>query len=417
MQGSWLRVPQIVTGVVAAVGITLHLTDGLFGTALPPFVSAFGLRASLWALAAVALVLIAVPARRFLETLRPSTFAVCCFVLALSLGLGLNAARSGPAAWDNVFTQRSFESVNEYLPGLPAVDYGVYFYLDRVAELVPALPVNVAGHPPGPLLLLHWLGIRDAAGLAALCIGVGSLTAPLTYALARGVGSEERARSAALLCAFSPGLLLFGATSFDYVFAALGTGAAALLVRGGWWRVLGCVAFACAAMFSWALLAVGPLCALLVLQHEGWRRAVILAVGCGVAVLALNGLLAVAYGYDPIGTLRATDHDYVVGIASTRPYLFWLFGSPVAWAVSLGLPISAAALRALARREPAALALAAVVVVCALGGFTKAETERIWLFLIPWACLAAAGRRPSGRTLWLLGLQGLVTSLCFSTIW
>ena len=53
----------------------------------------------------------------------------------------------------------SFEAGNEYLPGLPALSYGTHFYLDRFAELVPSLPVNVAGHPPAPLLLLHALGL------------------------------------------------------------------------------------------------------------------------------------------------------------------------------------------------------------------------------------------------------------------
>jgi hypothetical protein len=42
----------------------------------------------------------------------------------------------------------------------------------------------------------------------------------------------------------------------------------------------------------------------------------------------------------------------------------------------------------------AAVALAAAVVVTAAAGFTKAETERIWLLLVPQACVA---RRPPSR--------------------
>ena len=56
----------------------------------------------------------------------------------------------------------------------------------------------------------------------------------------------------------------------------------------------------------------------------------------------------------------------------------------------LGLPIAAAALRSLSHGATRGVALAVVVVVAAVGGFTKAETERIWLFLVPLACVAAA---------------------------
>ena len=102
------------------------------------------------------------------------------------------------------------------------------------------------------------------------------------------------------------------------------------------------------------------------------------------ACLVVNGALAAAYGYDPIGALRATEGVYRHSVASVRPYAFWVIGSPVAWGVMLGLPIAAAALRSLARREDAAIALAVVVIVAAAAGFTKAETERIWLFLSRW---------------------------------
>ena len=83
---------------------------------------------------------------------RPASFAARVLALALVLGLALNAARHGTRGWGAIFDLRpggSFEAENEYLPGLPALCYGARFYLDRFAELVPSLPVNVAGHPPG----------------------------------------------------------------------------------------------------------------------------------------------------------------------------------------------------------------------------------------------------------------------------
>jgi len=66
------------------------------------------------------------------------------------------------------------------------------------------------------------------------------------------------------------------------------------------------------------------------------------------------------------------------------------------------------------------LALAAVVVASALGGFTKAETERIWLFFAPFVCIAAAaGPRslPLRPVLAALAVQALVYEFVFDTVW
>jgi hypothetical protein len=413
------RREELVLGIVifaaaATVAVGLALGRDRLGVATPPFVADWSPR--LHPLAAVAVLVLAAgcaAAPRLLDV-RPGAFAAGVWALALALGLALNAARLGTPGWSAVFDlRRGGEAANEYLPGLPAIGYGVRFYLDRFAELVPSQPVNVAGHPPGPLLLVHALRIHSAAGLAALCIGAGSLTAPLTYALARALQPDRTARIAALLIAFSPVVLLDGVTSFDSVFAALGTAAAALLLTRS---AAGALALAVAAFFSWALLAVGAWAALVV---RG-RDAVILAAMCAAAVLALDGALAAAYGYDPIGTLRATHAVYEHGIASMRPYAFWVLGSLVAWGVMLGPPIAAGALRGVLRRDRAAVALGAVLLVATAGGYTKAETERIWLFLVPLACVAAAPALAARRlepVLAVLAAQALVVEALFATVW
>jgi methylthioxylose transferase len=414
----------VIFGAAATVAAGLlirHLHGGL-GTASPPFVMVWGPRLHPLAVVAVAAAAFAVPlAARLVLVARPAAFVAGVLALALALGLGLNLARAGTHGWDAVFDLRrggSFEAANEYLPGLPALSYGTRFYLDRFAELVPALPVNVAGHPPGPLLVVHALGITTAAGAATLCIGAGALGAPLTYALGRALGDERDARVAAVLFACSPLTLLFGVTSFDYLFATCGLAAACLLARDR--RAAGAIVLAFASLMSWALLAVGAWAAVLAWRRRGARAAAGVAAACAAAWLALNGALAAAYGYDPIGTLRATEAVYRHGVASVRPHAFWLFGSPVAWGVMLGAPIAAGALRALARGDAAAVALAAVLAVAAAAGFTKAETERIWLFLVPLACVAAApilGRAHLRVVVAALVAQALVVEVLFDTIW
>jgi methylthioxylose transferase len=155
-------------------------------------------------------------------------------------------------------------------------------------------------------------------------------------------------------------------------------------------------------------------------RRRGARAALVLAGTCAAAWLALNGILTAAYGYDPIGTLRATEAVYRHSVASVRPYAFWAVGSPVAWGAMLGLPITAAVLRSVTRGDDAAIALAVVLAIAAVGGFSKAETERIWLFLVPLACVAAApviGRRRPTAVVALLLAQALAVEVLFDTIW
>ncbi|MEZ5123786.1 MAG: hypothetical protein R2736_19810 [Solirubrobacterales bacterium] len=289
--------------VVIATGLTVHATTGRLGTALPPFVSSFGIRLNAWA--AVALVLFtAAPLvlPRLLATPRSRpAFAAAALAAALALGLALNAMRNGPAAWSAIFDTGaggSFEAKNEYLPALPAVEPGVHYLLDRFALLIPSLPSNASAHPPGLLIVLHVAGIESAGAMAALCIAAAAALAPLSYTLSLTVSGDERtARVAALLAALSPVVLLFGVTSADALFAAAGTATAGLLVsRRGALRAAGAVALALSAMLSWALLAIGAYAALIVWRRDGVRAALVLATGCGAAVLALQLVLTVAYG-------------------------------------------------------------------------------------------------------------------------
>ncbi len=419
-----------VVVATVVVGTAIRQTVGGLGTASPPFVMAYEPDANLpWALVAtIAAAAVAWAAPRLVRPelrLAPPAWLGALTLLTLLPGLALGASRNGTLGWREIFLlteDGSFEAKNEYLSGLPALSYGPGYFLDRFAELVPSLPVNVAGHPPALMLVIDALRITSAGGLAALCIAAAVLTPALTYALARALGmAVPRARVAGVLAALSPMLLLLGVTSADAIFMAVGTVAAILLVsQRPVLRAAGCAALAIAAFFSWALLAIGAWAAVTVLAREGPRCAVLLVAGCGVAVLALDGGLSLLTGYDPIGALRATEAYYRNSVASRRPYAFWLFGSPVAFVVALGLPTAAGVLLAAQRRVPAAVALAVVIGVASVAGFTKAETERIWLPFVPLACVAAAAVLEPARLRLvapLLAAQAVVLVLLFQTIW
>jgi hypothetical protein len=430
---SRLELPVLLVLLAVAVATLAYgwfegRQKGLFGTATPPFV--FGWLPMIdvpWAVACAAVLgLGAVAAPTLVRArLSPPVFAIVLFGLAAAAGLTIGAARMGTYGWWQVFDLRpqgSFEAANEYLPGLPLLEWGIPHYLDRFAETVPSQAVNIAGHPPGPLLLMRWAGLETAERLAALCIGCAALTAPLTYWIGRSAGVGERAaRIAGLLAVFTPVMLLDGVTSFDAVYAAMGALAAALLLsRRPLLLALGGLVFAVCTIFSWALLGVGAAVALTVLWRDGWRRALLVALVSGAGFVGINAVLAVGWGYDPIGTLLATEGVYRNSLAQIRPYRFWVFGSPVAWALMLGPVVIAAATRAALRRNPVALGILAVVVIAAVAGFTKAETERIWLIFVPLACVAAAPVLSTRRlplVLGVLGAQALALQVLVDTVW
>ena len=413
------------TAVTVAAGLWLTLQGTVLGTPLPPFLMSWSPHPAWPAVigAVVALGAAWLVPWTMTRIGHGPKFAAVLYATSLAVGLTVNAARRGPAGWSHVFDlsgHGSFEASREYLPALAQLHQGVRYYVGHFASLLPYLPTHAKGNPPGPVVAMQLLGITTAGRLAAVCIAAGALSAPLAYLLGRELGGEHRGRLAGVLMIFSPAAVLFGVTSVDAVFAALGTATAWLLVspRIGR-RGLGCALVAVASFFSWVLLAIPAWAVLVTARRRGGRAAALLAISVAASVLLLTAVLGLLLDYDPVAILRTLSRIYGDGAAAHRPYLFWLFGSPAAWTAMLGLPIGWLAARALAAGDPAALALAAVIVVSAVAGFTKAETERIWLPFVPLACVAAAAL-PVSRLRALLGVlvvQALAVELLFGTVW
>jgi hypothetical protein len=121
-----------------------------------------------------------------------------------------------------------------------------------------------------------------------------------------------------------------------------------------------------------------------------------------------------------IAAARATAERYSVGAGHRRSYWFWLVGDPAAFGLGLGVPALLALVRSIRERFPPALALGTIVAAGALSGATKGEVERIWLFLTPFAAIAAAPVAARWRlpaVLGLLTVQALATEILFRTPW
>jgi hypothetical protein len=399
-----LLVPLLVCGgalLTLAVGLVAKAAGADWGAPAQPLVVFLRPALSTWALPAAAVLagslFLALRLRR--AAIGPWGFAAVTFALTLVTRLALNVFRGGPGGLDQVFVVApKGEGRTEFLPSLRFLEGGVGHFLSHFTDISPHLPIQAQGHPPGLLLAMHYLGIDTAGGLAALTIVVGALATPLLYLLARELTAESEARAATLLFVFVPTSLLYGATSADALFATLGVLAAVgLLAHRPANRVLGAGALALAAFFSYALLAVGAWAALVRWRREGIGAALRLAAICAAVLVAAFVVLDLTTGFNLVAAIRATDDRYREGIARLRPYAFWFFGSPAAFVLMLG-PVAWFAARSLAAKEATAVALALVIAISVLAGYTKAETERIWLFLVPFACLAAA-RSLSARRL------------------
>lgn len=421
--GTALALSAVALATVAWGLIASGAGAGL-GTANPPFFvtwdPVFGDAQVLWALVLAACVAASIPFVRGFGS--PAVFLIAITVLGLGARLGLAAVRDGVDAWYSVFGLDP-EAANEYLPALGAVDkVGVHFFLDRFAELAPSLPIHPSAHPPGTLLAAHWLGTDGPEAFAALVIGAGILAVPLTWWAARRVDLEEgQARAAAAMLAFSPAAMIYGVASADALFATLGLVCVPLFLGREWGsRTIGAVALALASFFSWALLAMGAFAALFVMLRDGIKQGLMLGLLAGFVLLFSYLSLYAASGYDPLGVLHSANEAYELGISNARPWIFWLFGSPVAFFVFTGAPVAWYCARALGTGNAIAVSLIAVIAIAALLGFSKAETERIWLFLGPLACLAAAAIAPREKVPLVIGLlagQALLTELAVNTVW
>jgi hypothetical protein len=419
-------IPLLVCGgtvLTVAVGMAAKVNDIYWGAAGQPLTLLWDplLTGWLWlSMAGLALALI-LSIRLFRSGIGPPWFALALFGLSLLSRIVLNVARAGPEELYATNVVRPLSSGRlEYLSAMIELRAGVGHFLDNFAEMVPTLPLHVAGHPPGLVLLLDIFGLETPEAMSALTIIVGAAATPLLYLIARRLYDETTARVASLLFVFVPTMLLYGASAADALFVTLGLLAVAGLLATRPLPVLwGALMLALASFFSYALLVAGGWAGLVRWRRDGLRSMLVVAIACGAALIAFYGLLALLTGFDVVSSIDATHDRYYQGVASVRPYLFYFFGSPAAFLVMLG-PVTWFAARSLGSREITAVALAVAILITVIAGYTKAETERIWMFLVPFACLAAARALPAkslNLMLVALAAQAVLMQVLFDTVW
>ncbi len=305
----------------------------------------------------------------------------------------------GPGALTAPLTTRY-----EYLHDVPRVaSAGPRRFLETFVEQVPTFATHVKSHPPGMVLALWGLdrvGVGGPRWAAVLVLAGGAAGVVGALTAAKEMVGEAMARRAAPFVALAPAAV-FVATSPDAVFAGVAAWGVALLVlaTGREGRRSDALALGGGALLSAALfLSYGAVLLLAVpaaVALARRRRRPLAIAGLTVAAIALVFAVAGFWWLDGLSAARAAYHR---GLASRRPYGYFLVANLAVFAVLLS-PATAAALTRLRHRRLWLLVGAALasVALADLSGLSKGEVERIWLLFVPWVVLACASLGPRVR--------------------
>jgi hypothetical protein len=326
--------------------------------------------------------------------------------------------------WTRGFTGR-LTTLQEYLhevPGITDIPRMLREFSSRILDFQPdSWTTHVSGHPPGATLVFVWLdrlGLHGGAWASTAVVLVGSLVAVAVPATVALLGRPDAARVVLPFAVLSPGAVWIG-VSADGLFAgvtATGIALLALSATGFTRRRRYAVPAGLAAglllgfgiFLSYGLVLLGLVALAVAVLGRQWRAAALAVVGAFavVAAFALAGFWWLE-GY------HLVVERYYQGIATLRPYSYWVWADLAAVAIAAGPAVVAAARRGVSflpqpRKalfaEPVVLiGVAALVTIlfADVSGLSKAEVERIWLPFGVWLLPMTALLPRPGRRWWL----------------
>lgn len=294
-----------------------------------------------------------------------------------------------------------------------------------------------ATRPPGQLLVLGVVA-RLAGGSADALAALGAWLFPLcTYLvivplffLCRLYGDTAFAWAVSLLYAILPSATLMTMHLDQWLFPLLGWTAVALWAYAVERQraLLGAAAgavFYLALFTTFALVALGPLLALLAWRRRAWVQVAWAAGGFVLVYLLFWGGLGYDAGTRYVHAMAAHQQFKIAdwGLGTT---LYFACLNLLEFAVWCGVPLAILAAyglrHSLTRQRlvnwhndhQTALALGLLIILCGLVflGRTAGEVGRLWLFLAPLVLMAAAGRALDTRH----GVQVLLLAQFFSVV-
>jgi methylthioxylose transferase len=301
---------------------------------------------------------------------------------------------------------------------------------------------HVAGHPP-LTTLIFWLLARVGLGggfwAGAVCILIASAASVALPVAISELGAEAAARRIVPFIALFPGAVWM-AVSADGLFAGVAVSGLALVCRGAVrGRILvsmvGGLLLGIAGFLSYGLVLFGfvvLVVVILTVLQRGLRRTLVpwLIASIGFVMVAAIHL---ALGFNWLSGLAALRVRYYQGIASQRPFSYFVYANLAAWLISCSPLLAIGIARSMGplsrdRRGPwtqdrvvALLALSGVLaaLVADLSGLSKAEAERIWLSfgVIAYASLALLRGRGAGWALMGSAMWALLVNHLLNTGW
>lgn len=381
--------------VVAAGVVGRWWTNTDDGIHFPPLHATWDPRIGLLTLPAIAIGLalwLVLP--RLAETLSWRAMLATAFATTWiwTMALAMTEGKDGLA--------RVFERRQEYVydaQHVRSISTMMHTFIDRIPYS--AAPdnwhVHVAGHPPGALLffvLLDRLGITGFFSIGLVVVTIGSTAIVAVLITLRALGSTSLARAAMPWIVLAPSAVWMG-VSGDAVFTTVAAWGLALLALAatspGPRRVVtgvgaGLLLGLCVYL-SYGLVLLGFLAVSVLLIARSWRP---LPWALGGSVIVVAAFTAAGFSWwkaYPVLAQRYSD-----GIASSRPYDYWVWADIAAWTFTAGFAVWAAfpaASHAFRQRNVVAqLAAAALLTIgfAAVSGMSKAETERIFLPFTIW---------------------------------
>ena len=291
----------------------------------------------------------------------------------------------------------------QYIRTVPFVgDIGTF--LSTYVERLPRYNIHTQGHPPGMVVVLWALdsiGLGGTGWNAALVFlgGAGGVVA--TLVALRDIAGQAAARAAAPFLVLAPGAIWW--SSGDAFFAGVGAAAVCAAVvasgrdgsDGDLLATLGGVLFVATAYLSYGLVLLALIPIAIGVSRRAFRPLVIAALVGG----GLVALITIVTGFVWWDGLAATRERYVFGVASRRPYDYFLLADLAIFLMVVG-PATIVAFTRL-RRSPLLVlvgAAVATVLLANVSGMAKGEVERIWLPFFPWVMVATAVFAAQART-------------------
>ncbi len=285
-------------------------------------------------------------------------------------------------------------------------------FLAHHVELMPRLSTHGRHYPPGNAALLYGVsrtfGPHEwAAGATVLALAAASL--PLVFLALREIAAESAARQGALLVALTPTFLDHSCTAMDAVFLffaalALWLGLCACGPRG---RVLDAAlagsALLVATCFSFSTFPLGlalTLYALIGRRARAWKPLLVIGATYVACALLLQVLTQFSL-LDAVQMGQKNAHEFMARVSAGKPNIDRVrlgYGNSVAFLIGTGAPLVAAVVARFRqdglRRSPWRIAAVLTLAVMAFAPLHYLETERIWLYAVPWIAGAILADSP-----------------------